>query len=115
MKLTEILNPAACVVDMTARTKKEALRELSSALANTFDSLDANELLGLLLPVVGAREHEGREQNEARNAEYQVLHLGALLFNRIKRVTIAVNARRESIGIDKKPNRSMYSSVHETP
>ena len=49
MKLTEILNPVACVVDMTARTKKEALRELSSALANTFDGLDANELLGKLL------------------------------------------------------------------
>jgi PTS system nitrogen regulatory IIA component len=49
MKLTDILNPAACVVDMTARTKKEALRELSGALASAFDGLDANELLGLLL------------------------------------------------------------------
>jgi hypothetical protein len=33
----------------------------------------------------------------------------------IKRVIIAVNESKESIGIDIKPKRSMYSSVHETP
>jgi PTS system nitrogen regulatory IIA component len=49
MNLSDILNPAACVLDMAARTKKEALRELSGALAGTFEALDSNELLGLLL------------------------------------------------------------------
>jgi PTS system nitrogen regulatory IIA component len=49
MNLTDILSPDACVLEMGARTKKEALRELSSALAGTFEGLEANELLGLLL------------------------------------------------------------------
>jgi PTS system nitrogen regulatory IIA component len=49
MKLTDILHPAACVIEMRARTKKEALRELADALASAGDGLDAKELLGLLL------------------------------------------------------------------
>lgn len=49
MKLTEILHPDACVIDMHARTKKEALRELADALAGATQALDAKELLGLLL------------------------------------------------------------------
>jgi hypothetical protein len=41
--------------------------------------------------------------------------LDILLVNIIKRVIIIENESKESIGIDRKPNRSMYSSVHETP
>ena len=49
MKLTDILVRNACIVDLQARTKKDALRELASALARETKGLDAQELLGLLL------------------------------------------------------------------
>ena len=49
MKLTEILVRDACVIDMKARTKKEALAELVSALAPNTTGLDAKELIDLLL------------------------------------------------------------------
>ncbi len=49
MKLTEILVRDACVIDMKARTKKEALAELVSALAPNTPGLDAKELIDLLL------------------------------------------------------------------
>ena len=41
--------------------------------------------------------------------------LDVLLFRIIKRVIIVENESKESIGIDRKPNNSMYSSVQETP
>jgi PTS system nitrogen regulatory IIA component len=49
MKLTDILIREACVVDMQAKTKKEALRELADALASTVDGLGSSELLDMLL------------------------------------------------------------------
>ena len=42
-------------------------------------------------------------------------HFIRLLVRMVKRIIITVNDSKESIGIDKKPKRSMYSSVHETP
>jgi hypothetical protein len=42
-------------------------------------------------------------------------HLDNLLIKIIKSAIIVVNESRESKGIDRKPNSSMYSSVHETP
>jgi hypothetical protein len=41
--------------------------------------------------------------------------MDVLLYKIIKSVTIAENESKESIGIDRKPNRLMYSSVQETP
>jgi PTS system nitrogen regulatory IIA component len=49
MKLTDILIREACQIDMQAQTKKEALRELSTALCEDAKTLAANELLDLLL------------------------------------------------------------------
>lgn len=49
MKLTDILVPDACVIEMVARTKKEALRELADALSRADSGLVANELLDHLL------------------------------------------------------------------
>ena len=49
MKLTDILVREACLVDMKARTKKEALRELAEGLAGSVDDLEAPGLLDLLL------------------------------------------------------------------
>ena len=49
MKLTDILISDACLVDMQAKTKKEALRELAEALAKGVDGLEAPELLDMLL------------------------------------------------------------------
>lgn len=49
MKLNEILVREACVVDMKARTKKEALRELSEVLAGSVKGLDGAGLLDMLL------------------------------------------------------------------
>lgn len=49
MKLTDILVHDACVVDMKARTKKEALRELSEQLSSHIEALGAAELLDSLL------------------------------------------------------------------
>ncbi len=49
MKLIDILVRDACIADMQARTKKEALRELSEALAGATKGLEAKELLDLLL------------------------------------------------------------------
>ncbi len=49
MKLTEILVGDACLVDLKARTKKEAVRELAEALANSVEGLDGPELIQLLL------------------------------------------------------------------
>ncbi len=49
MKLTDILISEACVVDMQAKTKKEALRELAAGLAASVEGLEAPELLDMLL------------------------------------------------------------------
>ena len=49
MKLTDILIREACVVDMQAKTKKEALRELATGLADSVEGLEAPELLDMLL------------------------------------------------------------------
>ncbi len=49
MKLNDILVREACIVDMKARTKKEALRELSEVLAGSVKGLDAAGLLDMLL------------------------------------------------------------------
>lgn len=49
MKLTDILIRDACVVDMQAKTKKEALRELASGLSTAVDSLGQAALLDMLL------------------------------------------------------------------
>ena len=49
MKLTDILISGACIVDMQAKTKKEALRELAEGLANSVEGLEAAELLDMLL------------------------------------------------------------------
>ncbi len=49
MKLTEILVGDACLIDLKARTKKEAVRELAEALANSVEGLDGPELIQLLL------------------------------------------------------------------
>ena len=49
MKLTDILVRDACLPDMKAQTKKEALRELSDALANVSDGLEGAALLNMLL------------------------------------------------------------------
>ena len=49
MKLTDILIREACVVDMQAKTKKEALRELADALAVQIEGLDGASLLDMLL------------------------------------------------------------------
>ena len=49
MKLNEILVREACVVDMKARTKKEALREPSEVLAGSVKGLDGAGLLDMLL------------------------------------------------------------------
>lgn len=49
MKLTDILIRDACVVDMQAKTKKEALRELADSLGNAVEGLAPGELLDMLL------------------------------------------------------------------
>ncbi len=49
MKLNDILVREACIVDMKARTKKEALRELSEVLAGSVKGLDGAGLLDMLL------------------------------------------------------------------
>lgn len=49
MKLTDILVRDACVVDMKAKSKKEALRELADALSSYVDSLSAPDLLDMLM------------------------------------------------------------------
>ncbi len=49
MKLTDILVRDACLPDMTAQSKKEALRELSDALATASGGLDGAALLDMLL------------------------------------------------------------------
>ena len=49
MKLTDILVREACIIDMKARTKKEALRELSQGLTAEVKNLDAAGLLDMLL------------------------------------------------------------------
>ena len=49
MKLVDILVRDACRIEMTARTKKEALKELSGALCESVDGLIATELLDMLL------------------------------------------------------------------
>lgn len=49
MKLKDILLREACIVDMKARTKKEALRELSGVLAGSVKGLESAGLLEMLL------------------------------------------------------------------
>jgi PTS system nitrogen regulatory IIA component len=49
MKLTDILVRDACQVELKARTKKEAVRELAEALAGSVDGLEASELIQMLL------------------------------------------------------------------
>ncbi len=48
MKLTDILVRDACLIDMQARTKPEALSELAAALAGVVDGLGTDELLEML-------------------------------------------------------------------
>ena len=48
MKLTDILVGDACLVELKARTKKDAVRELAEALANSVEGLDGPELIQLL-------------------------------------------------------------------
>ncbi len=49
MKLTDVLLRDACVVEMRAKTKKEALRELAEGLCSSAPNIQAKELLDLLL------------------------------------------------------------------
>lgn len=49
MKLTDVIVREACVFDMKARTKKEALRELSEILSGAVKGLEAAPLLDMLL------------------------------------------------------------------
>jgi PTS system nitrogen regulatory IIA component len=49
MKLTDILLRDACRVEMQAKTKKEALRELAEAMSAAVPGLAAKDLLDLLL------------------------------------------------------------------
>lgn len=49
MKLTDILVRDACLIDLQARTKKEAVRELAEALAGSVESLESAELIQMLL------------------------------------------------------------------
>ena len=49
MKLTDILIRDACVIDMQAKTKKEALHELSGALANEVAEIEGEQLLDMLI------------------------------------------------------------------
>ena len=49
MKLTDILVRDACVIDMQAHTKKEALRELADRIASATRGLEPKALLDLLL------------------------------------------------------------------
>jgi PTS system nitrogen regulatory IIA component len=49
MKLTDILVRDACVVDMQAESKKEALSELAAALSSAVEGLGSSELLDMLL------------------------------------------------------------------
>ncbi len=49
MKLTDVLVREACIFDMNARTKKEALRELSGVLSEAVKGLEPAPLLDMLL------------------------------------------------------------------
>ncbi len=49
MKLTDILIRDACLADMQARTKKDALREMSEALQGSVEGLSSGVLLQELL------------------------------------------------------------------
>ena len=49
MKLTDILVRDACLVDLKARTKKDAVRELAEALADSAEGLDGAPLMQMLL------------------------------------------------------------------
>lgn len=49
MKLTDILVREACLIDLQARTKKEALRDLADSIASVTKGLEPKELLDLLL------------------------------------------------------------------
>ena len=49
MKLTDILIRDACLADMQARTKKDALREMSEALQGSVEGLSSSVLLQELL------------------------------------------------------------------
>jgi len=49
MKLVDVLVRESCVMDMAARTQKEALRELANALAQNIANVGAGELLDLLM------------------------------------------------------------------
>ncbi len=49
MKLTDILVRDACLVELKARTKKDAVRELAEALADGAEGLDGAALMQMLL------------------------------------------------------------------
>jgi len=49
MKLVDVLVRDSCVLEMSARTQKEALRELADALARRTPEIAAAELLDLLM------------------------------------------------------------------
>lgn len=49
MKLVDVLVRDACVMQMAARTRKEALRELADALAQRTQEISGTDLLDLLM------------------------------------------------------------------
>jgi PTS system nitrogen regulatory IIA component len=49
MKLVDVIVPQASVLDMRARTKKEALRELAEAVVAVVPDLETNQLIETLM------------------------------------------------------------------
>jgi nitrogen PTS system EIIA component len=49
VKLVDVIVPGATVLDMRARTKKEALRELAEAMAGAVPELETTQLLETLM------------------------------------------------------------------
>ena len=49
MKLVDVIVPQASVLDMRARTKKEALRELAEAVVAVVPELETNQLIETLM------------------------------------------------------------------
>jgi nitrogen PTS system EIIA component len=49
MKLVDVIVPQASVLDMRARTKKEALRELAEAISAVMPQLETNQLIETLM------------------------------------------------------------------
>ncbi len=62
-----------------------------------------------------AAKRETDHHGDTGYGEDQTFHLGALLWSAIKMPASVVKAISESAGIESRPNRLMYSSVHDTP